>query len=118
MRRPDLLMLVSPWCPDGVALQASILPPAASIAARAPLSPHALEGHRPGEWRPRAHLGTLGAQRHDTRLQQRREIHQSPATLAALKGRTSARLLFMAKEADLGHASLQGHLAALEATLW
>src|SRR6266853_3061026 len=79
---------------------------------------HALERHRPGQRTGEHHLGALGAQRHDTRLQQRREIHQLACDLGQLrKPHLGAASLHGGTEADLGHASLQGHLAALEADL-
>src|ERR1700724_2822958 len=79
---------------------------------------HALERHRLGERTGEHHLGALGAERHDTRLQQRREIHQRAFDLGELgEPHLGAASLHGGAETDLRHAPLQRHLAALEADL-
>src|SRR5439155_1057120 len=55
---------------------------------------------------------------HDTRFQQRLQIHQSAFDLGELgEPYLGAASLHRGTEADLRHAPLQGHLAALEAYL-
>src|SRR5256886_3449160 len=79
---------------------------------------HALERHRPGKRTREHHLGALGARRHDTRFQQRLQIHQPALDLGELgEPYLGAASLHGGTEADLRHAPLQGHLAALEADL-
>src|SRR3989440_650195 len=79
---------------------------------------HALERHRPGKRTREHHLGALGARRHDTRFQQRLQIHQPAFDLGELgEPYLGAASLHGGAEADLRHAPLQGHLAALEANL-
>src|ERR1700724_19893 len=79
---------------------------------------HTLERHRPGQGTGEHHLGALGAERHHTRLEQRRQIHQRAFDLGELgEPHLGAASLHGGAETDLRHAPLQRHLAALEADL-
>src|SRR5690349_20267668 len=86
--------------------------------ARALGGRHTLKGHGLLELTREHHLGALGGRRHHPGLLQGLEIHHLALDLGELvQAHLGARALDVGAEADLRHAALQRHLAALEADL-
>src|SRR5580704_12937403 len=79
---------------------------------------HALERHGPLDLTRQHHLGALGVGPDDPGLLQRLQIHHRTLDLGELmQAHFGAARLDVGAEADLRHAALHRHLAALEADL-